>query len=191
MARILLVGVDLFLRGKLEALLPGHRLLTAEGIDPPDLVIADISRVDPTTSPTTTPTSRSSASRTTPTRRASGAPTPRASTRWSRNRRCSSGTQELIGGLLTPWVDVDSRDDVHHLRALHRHQGPLVRRRLPRRLHPRGGADARDRPRGVHRLRRLRARVPGRGDLPRGRAPREVGALREDQLRLRRGHGRR
>src|SRR5689334_10467438 len=47
MARILLVGVDLFLRGKLEGLLPGHRLLTTEGIDPPDLVIADVSRVDP------------------------------------------------------------------------------------------------------------------------------------------------
>jgi hypothetical protein len=47
MARIMLVGVDVFLRGKLEALLPGHRLLTAEGIDPPDLVVADISRVDP------------------------------------------------------------------------------------------------------------------------------------------------
>jgi hypothetical protein len=37
MARILLVGVDLFLRGKLEALLPGHRLMTAEGIDPDDV----------------------------------------------------------------------------------------------------------------------------------------------------------
>jgi hypothetical protein len=47
MARILLVGVDLFLRGKLEGLLPEHRLLTTEGIDPPDLVIADISRIDP------------------------------------------------------------------------------------------------------------------------------------------------
>jgi hypothetical protein len=47
MARILLVGVDLFLRGKLEALLPGHRLMTAEGIDPPDLVIVDVARVDP------------------------------------------------------------------------------------------------------------------------------------------------
>jgi hypothetical protein len=47
MARILLVGVDLFLRGKLEALLPGHRFTTADGIDPPDLVIADVSRVDP------------------------------------------------------------------------------------------------------------------------------------------------
>jgi len=46
MARILLVGVDLFLRGKLDALLPGHRLMTAEGVDPPDLVIADIARVD-------------------------------------------------------------------------------------------------------------------------------------------------
>jgi hypothetical protein len=47
MARILLVGVDLFLRGKFEALLPEHRFLPSEGIDPPDLVIADVGRVDP------------------------------------------------------------------------------------------------------------------------------------------------
>jgi hypothetical protein len=47
MARILLVGVDLFFRSKLEGLLPEHRLLTAEGIDPPDIVIADVGRVDP------------------------------------------------------------------------------------------------------------------------------------------------
>ncbi len=46
MARILLVGVDLFLRGKLEALLPDHRFISTEGIDPPDLVIVDIARVD-------------------------------------------------------------------------------------------------------------------------------------------------
>jgi hypothetical protein len=43
----LLVGVDLFLKGKFEALLPDHRFMTAEGVDPPDLVIADIGRVDP------------------------------------------------------------------------------------------------------------------------------------------------
>ena len=47
MARIQLVGVDLFLRAKLEALLPEHRFTTADGIDPPDLVIVDVSRVDP------------------------------------------------------------------------------------------------------------------------------------------------
>ncbi len=47
MARVLLVGVDLFLRAKLEALVPDHRLLTSEGIDPPDLVLADVGRVDP------------------------------------------------------------------------------------------------------------------------------------------------
>jgi hypothetical protein len=47
MARVLLVGVDLFLRAKLEALLPAHRFSSADGIDPPDLVIADVSRVDP------------------------------------------------------------------------------------------------------------------------------------------------
>jgi DNA-binding NarL/FixJ family response regulator len=47
MARILLVGVDLFLRGKFEALLPDHRLMTVEGVDPPDLVIVDVARIDP------------------------------------------------------------------------------------------------------------------------------------------------
>jgi DNA-binding NarL/FixJ family response regulator len=46
-ATILLVGVDLFFRGKLDALLPGHRLVTADTIAEPQLVIADISRVKP------------------------------------------------------------------------------------------------------------------------------------------------
>src|SRR3954465_4389766 len=46
MATILLVGVDLFVRGKLEALLPGHHFMSAEGVEPPDLVIADIARGD-------------------------------------------------------------------------------------------------------------------------------------------------
>jgi DNA-binding NarL/FixJ family response regulator len=46
-ATILLVGVDLFFRGKLEALLPGHHLVSAETIADPELVIADISRVEP------------------------------------------------------------------------------------------------------------------------------------------------
>ena len=40
-------GVDLFIRGRLEALLPDHRFVTTDGIDPPDIVIADIARVDP------------------------------------------------------------------------------------------------------------------------------------------------
>ena len=47
MATILLVGVDVFFRGKLEGLLPDHHLTTADSIDPPDLVITDISRIDP------------------------------------------------------------------------------------------------------------------------------------------------
>ena len=47
MATILLAGVDVFFRGKLEALLPGHHLVTQDSVDPPDLVIADIARVDP------------------------------------------------------------------------------------------------------------------------------------------------
>ncbi len=46
MATILLCGVDLFIRGKLDALLPAHRLITAGHTEDPDLVLADVSRVD-------------------------------------------------------------------------------------------------------------------------------------------------
>jgi CheY-like chemotaxis protein len=46
-ATILLAGVDLFIRGKLEATLQGHRFVTSESLDPPDLVIADLARTDP------------------------------------------------------------------------------------------------------------------------------------------------
>ena len=46
MATILLVGVDLFFRGKLDVLLGGHRLVTTDSVDPPDLVICDLARVD-------------------------------------------------------------------------------------------------------------------------------------------------
>jgi hypothetical protein len=44
---ILLTGVDLYFRGKLEGLLPDHHLVTVDSVDPPDLVIADIARVEP------------------------------------------------------------------------------------------------------------------------------------------------
>ncbi len=47
MATILLCGVDLYFRGKLEASLPKHRFITVDGIDRPELVIADVARVDP------------------------------------------------------------------------------------------------------------------------------------------------
>ena len=47
MSTILLCGVDLFFRGKLEALLPEHHFITVESADDPDLVIVDIARVDP------------------------------------------------------------------------------------------------------------------------------------------------
>jgi hypothetical protein len=46
-ATILLEGVDLFIRGKLEASLQGHHLVTNDSVDPPDLVIADVGRTDP------------------------------------------------------------------------------------------------------------------------------------------------
>ena len=47
MATILLAGVDVFFRGKIEALLPEYHLVTTDSIDPPDLVICDISRIEP------------------------------------------------------------------------------------------------------------------------------------------------
>jgi DNA-binding NarL/FixJ family response regulator len=47
MATILLVGVDLFIRGKLEGVLTDHRFVTSDGVDAPDLVICDIARIDP------------------------------------------------------------------------------------------------------------------------------------------------
>jgi hypothetical protein len=47
MATILLLGVDLYIRGRLEAVVPEHRFQTADGVEPPDLVIADIARIDP------------------------------------------------------------------------------------------------------------------------------------------------
>jgi hypothetical protein len=46
-ATILLAGVDLYFRGKLEGLLPGNHFVTVDSVDPPDLVIADVARVDP------------------------------------------------------------------------------------------------------------------------------------------------
>ena len=47
MATILLAGVDLFFRGKLEGLLPDHHLVTSDSADAPDLVICDIARIEP------------------------------------------------------------------------------------------------------------------------------------------------
>ena len=35
------------MRGKLEALLPGHRLITVDHTGDPELVLVDVSRVDP------------------------------------------------------------------------------------------------------------------------------------------------
>lgn len=46
-ATILLVGVDLFFRGKLEGLLAEHRLVTTDTVSEPELVIADITRIEP------------------------------------------------------------------------------------------------------------------------------------------------
>jgi DNA-binding NarL/FixJ family response regulator len=45
-ATILLCGVDLYFRGKLEGLLPDHHLVTTDSVEPAELVIADIARID-------------------------------------------------------------------------------------------------------------------------------------------------
>ena len=47
MATILLAGVDLYIRGKLEAALPRHHLVTADHVGEPDIVVADVARIDP------------------------------------------------------------------------------------------------------------------------------------------------
>lgn len=47
MATVLLVGVDLFFRAKLEGVLAGHRLVASDSVDAPDLVLCDIARVEP------------------------------------------------------------------------------------------------------------------------------------------------
>jgi DNA-binding NarL/FixJ family response regulator len=46
-ATILLAGVDVYFRAKLDALLPTHHLITRDSVASPDLVIADISRIEP------------------------------------------------------------------------------------------------------------------------------------------------
>jgi DNA-binding NarL/FixJ family response regulator len=46
-ATILLAGVDLFFRGKLEVVLPDHRFVGADSVEQPELVICDIARIDP------------------------------------------------------------------------------------------------------------------------------------------------
>jgi DNA-binding NarL/FixJ family response regulator len=47
-ATILLAGVDLFFRGKIDALLaPQHKIVTTDSVHQPDLIIVDVARVDP------------------------------------------------------------------------------------------------------------------------------------------------
>jgi hypothetical protein len=46
-ATILLAGVDLYIRGRLEAALPSHHLVTTEHVGEPELVVADVARIDP------------------------------------------------------------------------------------------------------------------------------------------------
>ena len=47
MAKILLAGVDPLFAGKLSELLAGHQLTSTESIEAPDLVVADVARIEP------------------------------------------------------------------------------------------------------------------------------------------------
>ena len=47
MSRILLVGADPLFAGKLSQLLAGHQLTSTESIEAPDLVVADVTRIEP------------------------------------------------------------------------------------------------------------------------------------------------
>src|SRR4029078_3642510 len=42
-----LVGVGPLFRGTIAGLLPGHHLTTTDSVDPPELVVCDVSRIDP------------------------------------------------------------------------------------------------------------------------------------------------
>src|SRR3954454_24563926 len=84
-------------------------------------------------------------------------------------------------------VPQEDPGDLRHRPALCRPEGSRLRRRVPRRLHLRRQADALHPPRRVRGLRCLRAGVPGRGDLLRGRHPGGVeGVLRRERALLRR-----
>ena len=47
MAKILLAGVDPLFTGKLIELLAGHQLTSTESIEAPDLVVVDVTRIEP------------------------------------------------------------------------------------------------------------------------------------------------
>src|SRR6266511_3724722 len=80
-------------------------------------------------------------------------------------------------------------DDLRHRRAVHRREGQVLHRRVPGRLHLRGRPDALHPPGRVRRLRCVRARLPGGGDLLRGRRPGAVEGVHRHQRRLVRGAG--
>src|SRR5215212_4556990 len=68
--------------------------------------------------------------------------------------------------------------------AVYRHEGPELRGGLSGRLHLRRRRPLHDQPRGMHRLRRLRTRVPRRSHLPRRRSPRRHGKLHHQSRQL-------
>ena len=86
----------------------------------------------------------------------------------------------------------EGQDDLCDRRAVHRCARHLVRLGLPGGLHPlrRGRRpEALHRPQRMHRLRRLRARVPGQRDLPGGVAAARVGPVHGHRRHLVHGQG--
>src|SRR5229473_5077257 len=84
----------------------------------------------------------------------------------------------------------EKSDGVRDRRAVHRRQGQGLRRGLPSGLHLRGAQPALHPPRRVHRLWGLRARLPGEGDLRRGRDPGAVETLPRGEPAVLRGQTR-
>src|SRR6185295_8102431 len=81
------------------------------------------------------------------------------------------------------------RNDLCNRRGMHWGKGPRLRRRLPGGLHLRGRRSALHPSRRVHRLRRVRARVPGDRDLSRGGCAAEHDGLhREEQGSVQQRH---
>ena len=148
--------------GQARGLAPDHHLVTTDSADPPDLVIADVARLDPydvaDEYPDVPLLGFTNHKDTAGLRRANEAGFDQVVAKSALDDAGSRTDRPTtrLGRLTRP-------DDLHHRRALHRHQRPVLRGRLPGRLHPRVRADPDHRPGGVHRL--LRARRAAADDV--------------------------
>ena len=130
-------------------------------------------------------------------RLSSGRPmVPVAPVRSSTRREATGGRRRSVKCAVAPLTRKRQEEPktygLRDRRALHRHEGQLVRGGLPGRLHPsdarraglRRRRDALHRSGGVHRLRCLRGGLSGRRLLRRGPAPRGVAEVHPDQRGL-------